>query len=134
VVGQYAVLCLQDRCGTEHTDCGPLQGFGEELLTRCLNIVSGLLADDLYFARRQGGQLATLLYRKWARPQVSTNLTPAPQRYFSAAPFALGAVIKQPAISLVVIGLVYKAYPDGCRHKHTLLPRLRPYPVRGHRL
>jgi len=65
-------------------------------LTRCLNIVSGLLADDLYFARRQGGQLATVLYRKWARPQVSTNLTPAPQKYFSAAPFALGAVIKQP--------------------------------------
>jgi len=33
-----------------------------------------------------------------------------------------------------MIGLVYKAYPDGCRHKYTYLPRLRPYPVRGHRL
>ncbi len=37
-------------------------------------------------------------------------------------------------ISLVMIGLVNKAYPDGCRHKFTFLPRLRPYPVRGHRL
>ncbi len=34
--------------------------------------------------------------------------------------------------SLVVIGLVYKAYPDGCRNEYTFLPRLRPYPVRGH--
>jgi len=34
--------------------------------------------------------------------------------------------------SLVVIGLVYKAYPDGCRHKYTFLPKPRPYPVRGH--
>jgi hypothetical protein len=38
------------------------------------------------------------------------------------------------ALGLVVIGLVYKAYPDGCRHKYTFLPRLRPYPVRGHQL
>ncbi len=37
-------------------------------------------------------------------------------------------------ISLVVIGLVYKAYTDGCRHEYTSLPWLRPYPVRGHRL
>ena len=99
MLGQYTVLCIQDRCGKEHVDCAPLQGFGEELLTRCLNIVSGLLADDLYFARRQGGQLATLLYRKWARPQVSTSFTSAPQRYCSVAPFALDADVKQPAVS-----------------------------------
>ncbi len=37
-------------------------------------------------------------------------------------------------INLVVIGLLYMACPDGCRHKITFLPRLRPYPVRGHRL
>jgi len=99
VLGQYTVLCIQDRCGKEHVDCAPLQGFGEELLTRCLNIVSGLLADDLYFARRQGGHLATVLYRKWARPQVSTSFTSAPQRYCSVAPFALDADVKQPAVS-----------------------------------
>jgi len=29
---------------------------------------------------------------------------------------------------------LYMAYPDGCRHKTIFLPRLRPYPVRGHRL
>ena len=33
--------------------------------------------------------------------------------------------------SLVMIGLLYKAHSDGCRHKHTVLPRLRPYPVPG---
>ena len=42
--------------------------------------------------------------------------------------------IMTPFYSLVVIGLVYKAYPDGCRHKYAFLPRLRPCPVRGHRL
>lgn len=91
------MLCIQDRCGKEHVDCGPLQGFGEELLTRCLNIVSGLLADDLYFARRQGGRLATVLYRKWARPQVNTSLTSGPQTYFSITPVALDADVKQAA-------------------------------------
>ena len=107
MVGQYAPLCIPDRCGTEHVDCGSLQGFGEELLTRCLNIVSGLLADDLYFARRQGGQLATVLYSKWARPQVSTSLASVLQR---CAPFALGAVVTQPAISqLMVLRLLQKA-------------------------
>ncbi len=35
---------------------------------------------------------------------------------------------------LVVIGLLYKAYPNGCGHKFTFLPRLRPDPMRGHRL
>ena len=93
------MLCIPDRCGTEYVDCAPLQGFGEELLTRCLNIVSGLLADDLYFARRQGGQLTTVLYRKWARPQVSTSLTSGPQTYFSVMPSALDADVKQPAVS-----------------------------------
>ncbi len=29
--------------------------------------------------------------------------------------------------SLVMIGLVYKAYTNGCRHTYTFLPRLRPY-------
>ena len=33
---------------------------------------------------------------------------------------------------LVVIGLLYVAYPDGSQHNITFLPRLRPYPVRGH--
>ena len=32
---------------------------------------------------------------------------------------------------LVLIGLFYKAYPNGCQQ---VLLRLRPYPVRGHRL
>ena len=35
------------------------------------------------------------------------------------------------AFDLVVIGLLYMAYPDG-RHKLIFLPRLRPYPMRGH--
>ena len=30
-----------------------------------------------------------------------------------------------------MIGLLYKAYPNGCQQ---VLLRLRPYPVRGHRL
>ena len=110
MVGQYAPLCTQNRRVTEHVDCEPLQGFGEELLTRCLNIVSGLLADDLYFARRQGGQLATVLYRKWARPQVSTSFTSAPQRYCSVAPFALDADVKQPAVSCDWPGVPAKTY------------------------
>ena len=29
-------------------------------------------------------------------------------------------------------GLVYKVYPNGCRHEYTFLPRLRPCPWRGH--
>jgi len=36
--------------------------------------------------------------------------------------------------NLVVIGLMYKAYPDDCQHRLQVLLRLRPYPVRGHRL
>ncbi len=35
------------------------------------------------------------------------------------------------SLSLVVIGLVSTAYPDGCRHELTFLLRLRPCPVRG---
>ncbi len=31
-----------------------------------------------------------------------------------------------------MIGLVYLAYPGGCRHKFTFLPRLRPYPIKSH--
>jgi hypothetical protein len=38
------------------------------------------------------------------------------------------------SLNLVVIGLLYMAYPDGSQHKFTFLPRLRPYPMRGHRL
>ncbi len=34
--------------------------------------------------------------------------------------------------SLVVIGVLYKAYPDSWRHKITFLPRLRHYSMRGH--
>ncbi len=34
--------------------------------------------------------------------------------------------------SLVVIGLLYMACSDGCIHKFTSVPRLRPYPMRGH--
>ncbi len=37
-------------------------------------------------------------------------------------------------VYLVVIGLLYMAYPDGCQHEFTFLPRLRPYPMRGRRL
>ena len=35
---------------------------------------------------------------------------------------------------VVMIGLLYMAYPDGCWHTFTFLPRLRPYPMKGHRL
>ena len=34
----------------------------------------------------------------------------------------------------VMMGLVHKAHPDGCRHDYTFLPRLWPYLVRGHQL
>ena len=47
------------------------QGFGDDLLSVCLEKVTKLLSDDMYFARRQGACLATVLYRKWTRPQVS---------------------------------------------------------------
>ena len=40
----------------------------------CLQRVSNLLGDDMYFARRQGVQIATRLYHKWARPQVQFHL------------------------------------------------------------
>jgi len=33
---------------------------------------------------------------------------------------------------LVVIGLLYVAYPNGCRHKLTFLLRQRSYPMTGH--
>jgi len=35
------------------------------------------------------------------------------------------------SVDLVVIGLMYMAYHDRCRHKVRFLPRLRPHPVRG---
>jgi len=35
-------------------------------------------------------------------------------------------------VTSVMTGLVYKAYPNGCQRKYTFLPRLRPYPLRGH--
>ena len=31
-----------------------------------------------------------------------------------------------------MIGLLYKADPNACRHEYTFLPRLWPYPVIGH--
>ncbi len=37
-------------------------------------------------------------------------------------------------LNLVLIGLLYKAYPFYCQHRFTNLLRLRPHPVRGHRL
>ena len=33
---------------------------------------------------------------------------------------------------LVMTGLVYMAYPDGCQHRCTVMSRLRPYPMRWH--
>ena len=39
-----------------------------------------------------------------------------------------------PQSDLVPIGLLYTACPNGCRHHFTFLPRLRPYPVKEHRL
>ncbi len=36
--------------------------------------------------------------------------------------------------NLVLIGLLYKAYPDDCQHRLEILLRLRPYPMRGHQL
>ena len=36
--------------------------------------------------------------------------------------------------SLVVTGLVYKAYTNSCQHKYISLPRLRPFFVKPHRL
>ena len=47
------------------------QVFGEQLLSICLEKVTKLLSDDAYFARRQAACLATVLYRKWTRPQAS---------------------------------------------------------------
>ena len=35
---------------------------------------------------------------------------------------------------LVLIGLLYKAYPDGCQHGLQILLRLRPYPMKRDRL
>ena len=35
---------------------------------------------------------------------------------------------------LVMIGQLYKAYPDGCQRRSQILLRLRPYPMRRHRL
>ena len=32
---------------------------------------------------------------------------------------------------LVVVGLLYMAYPNGFQHEMTLLQRLRPYPMRA---
>ncbi len=34
----------------------------------------------------------------------------------------------------LIIGLLYMAYPNGCCHVVSSLPRLRPYSMRGHRL
>ncbi|KAL3152002.1 hypothetical protein ABBQ32_001122 [Trebouxia sp. C0010 RCD-2024] len=45
------------------------EGFGDELLSACLEKVTKLLSDDMYFARRHGACLATVLYGKWTRPQ-----------------------------------------------------------------
>lgn len=47
------------------------QVFGDELLSVCLEKVTKLLSDDMYFARREGAGLATVLYAKWTRPQAS---------------------------------------------------------------
>ncbi len=33
---------------------------------------------------------------------------------------------------LILIGLLYKAHPDGCQHRLQILLRPRPYPIRGH--
>ena len=30
-------------------------------------------------------------------------------------------------VDLLVVGLLYMAYPNGCRHKLTFLPRLKPW-------
>ena len=35
-------------------------------------------------------------------------------------------------LDTVLIGLLYKAYPDGCQHRLQVLLRLRPCPMRGH--
>ena len=47
------------------------QVFGDELLSVCLEKVTKLLSDDMYFARREGAGLATVLYAKRTRPQAS---------------------------------------------------------------
>ena len=42
------------------------------------------------------------------------------------------ATLSEPAdVEAYSLGLVYKAYPIGCRSQHTFLLRLRLYPVRG---
>ena len=79
-----------------------------------------------------------------------TPKTPAAEklvRKHVACPYAIGfgecnKVTPSPALllewvvlfDLVVIGLSYMAYPDGCRHDCTFLPGPRPYPMRGQRL
>ena len=57
------------------------QVFGEQLLSVCLEKVTKLLSDNMYFARRRAACLATVLYRKWTRPQASilTFAQDAPQ-------------------------------------------------------
>ena len=39
----------------------------------------------------------------------------------------------RPLCRLVVIGHMYIAYPDGCRHEFTFLLRVKRYPIMGHR-
>ena len=51
-----------------------MQRFGEELLSVCLDQVTKLLSDDMYFVRREGARLPTVLYRKWTKPQASRQM------------------------------------------------------------
>ncbi len=51
--------------------------------------------------------------------------------FISSAQWNISAIA---AFDLVAIGLLYIAYPNGRRLTITLLPTLRPLPMRGHRL
>ena len=48
--------------------------------------------------------------------------------------FSLGLHTGRFCYNLVMIGLLYKLTRDGCQHRLQILLRLRPYPMRGHRL
>lgn len=80
------------------------QGFGDELLSVCLEKVTKLLSDDMYFARRHGACLATVLYRKWTRPQVKQ---PSPhQVYVTSCKLGKMALLVLPVLLLLLLLLL----------------------------
>ena len=79
---------------------------------------NGFAAGDLGSRGRRGTLPCTCCYMPGGT--YAASVMPSPQNTMTLL------------ISLVAIGLLYMAFPDGCQCKLTLLPRLRPYPVRRH--